>query len=79
MSSLLDRSFPLVISGPSGSGKTTVIRELLSRRDDLRFSVSATSRRARSGERSGVHYIFLDRAEFERRCARGEMLESVVN
>lgn len=75
MTSLFDRTFPVVLSGPSGSGKTTVIRELLSRRSDLRFSVSVTTREARPGERSGVHYIFLEREEFERRCEHGEMLE----
>ena len=66
MTRLFDRTFPVVLSGPSGSGKTTVIRELLLRRNDLRFSVSATTREARSGERSGVHYVFLE---------QGEMLE----
>ncbi len=75
MTSLFDRTFPVVLSGPSGSGKTTVIRELLSRRNDLRFSVSATTREARLGERPGVHYVFHDREEFERRCEHGEMLE----
>lgn len=75
MTDLFDRTFPVVLAGPSGSGKTTVIRELLSRRSDLRFSVSATTREARPGERSGIHYIFLPRAEFERRCEGGEMLE----
>jgi guanylate kinase len=72
---LVDRTFPVVLSGPSGSGKTTVIRELLSRRHDLRFSVSATTRDARAGERSGIHYVFLAREEFESRCEQGEMLE----
>lgn len=75
MTGPFDRTFPVVLSGPSGSGKTTVIRELLSRREDLRFSVSATTRDARSGERSGIHYLFLERAEFERRRDHGGMLE----
>ena len=72
---MLDGSFPIVLAGPSGSGKTTVVRELLARRGDVRFSVSATSRQPRSGERQGVHYTFLERAEFEARLDRGELIE----
>ena len=65
----------LVISGPSGSGKTSVVRDL---RSDPRvtFSVSATTRPRREGERDGVDYHFLDAAEFEARMARGEFLET---
>lgn len=64
-----------MLCGPSGSGKSTVVRELLIRREDLRFSVSATTRRPRTGERSGVDYTFTTRAQFERRIRREEMLE----
>lgn len=70
-----NQGFPLVLAGPSGSGKTTVARELLTRRDDLRFSVSVTSREPRAGEKTGVHYTFLERVEFEASRGRGELLE----
>jgi guanylate kinase len=70
-----DSTFPIVLAGPSGSGKTTLVREILDRRGDLRFSVSVTSRKPRAGENSGVHYTFLERAEFDKRCSRGELLE----
>lgn len=72
---IVDRSFPIVLCGPSGSGKSTVIRELLARRDDLRFSVSATTRRPRTDERPGVDYTFTTRARFEGLTRGGEMLE----
>ena len=39
-----------IISGPSGVGKSTVLRELLRDRDDLYFSISATTRTPREGE-----------------------------
>jgi guanylate kinase len=59
----------VVISGPSGAGKSTVIRELLSAEDrfekPLFFSVSSTTRPPRAGERDGVHYHFISRADFE--------------
>jgi len=65
----------LVLSGPSGVGKSSVVSRLRSRHPDLVFSVSATTRAARSGEVDGVHYRFVDRAEFEAMIARGQLLE----
>ena len=68
-------AFLLVLSAPSGTGKTTIAKSLLAARDDVAFSVSATTRRPREGEIEGVDYHFLDRAEFEQRIDRGEFLE----
>ena len=64
----------IVISGPAGSGKGTVNAKLLES-PDYAFSVSATTRAPRPGEVDGVNYRFISREEFERRIARGEMLE----
>ena len=55
----------LVVSGPSGAGKSTVIRRMMEGRDDLRFSVSATTRPPRAGEADGRDYFFLSREQFE--------------
>lgn len=65
----------VVISGASGVGKGTVLKEMMSRRPDLLFSVSATTRSPRPGEEDGVHYYFISREEFEGMIARGEFLE----
>lgn len=65
----------LVLSSPSGGGKTTIARKLLQGRDDLGYSVSATTRPMRPGEQDGRDYHFLSRAEFERRRAAEEFLE----
>ena len=65
----------IVLSGPSGVGKSTVISELLGQRQDIYFSVSFTTRQPRMGEADGVNYNFVDRAEFERMIAAGELLE----
>ena len=65
----------IVLSGPSGVGKSTVISELLGQRQDIYFSVSFTPRQPRVGEADGVNYNFVDRAEFERMIAAGELLE----
>jgi guanylate kinase len=67
--------FLLVLSAPSGGGKTTIARSLLQARDDLGYSVSATTRPRREDERDGVDYHFLSREEFLRRIEAGEFLE----
>ena len=64
-----------VVSGPSGVGKSTVVRALLERCPQVWLSVSATTRPARPGEVNGEHYFFLDRDQFERMVAHGELLE----
>jgi guanylate kinase len=69
------RPFFLVLSAPSGGGKTTIAKMLLQGREDLGYSVSATTRSKRPGERDGVDYYFLSREEFERRQQNGEFLE----
>ncbi|MGZ3498501.1 MAG: guanylate kinase [Vulcanimicrobiaceae bacterium] len=64
-----------VVSGPSGAGKDTLVDALRARMPRLRYSVSATTREPRPGEREGEHYFFLTREEFERRLAAGGFLE----
>jgi len=65
----------LVLSAPSGGGKTTIAKKLLQVRNDLGYSVSATTRAMRNGEKEGVDYHFLERPEFERRRDAHEFLE----
>lgn len=67
--------FLLILSSPSGTGKTTITKALLAARDDLGFSVSATTRSPRAGEADGVDYHFLTPGEFERRRMTGAFLE----
>jgi guanylate kinase len=69
------KPFLLVLSSPSGGGKTTIAKSLLQARDDLAYSVSATTRPIREGEREGVDYHFLSREEFLRRVEAGEFIE----
>ncbi|MDK2784197.1 MAG: guanylate kinase [Bacillota bacterium] len=65
----------IVLSGPSGAGKGTVCQLLRQRNPRLAYSVSATTRAPRPGEKHGVNYFFLNREEFETWRARGEFLE----
>ena len=72
------KPFLLVLSSPSGGGKTTIARRLLQGRDDLGYSVSATTRAMRPGEVDGVDYHFISHDEFERRAVAGEFIECAV-
>lgn len=65
----------LVISGPSGVGKSTIIHGMLERYPEMYFSVSATTREKREGDREGVTYLFKTRAEFEAMIAQGAFYE----
>jgi len=67
--------FLLILSSPSGGGKTTIAHRLIEARNDLEYSISATTRTLRRGERDGVDYYFLSPEEFERRRDEGAFLE----
>ena len=65
----------ILISGPSGTGKSTVISRLMRLRDDVCFSVSATTRAPRPGEVDGADYFFVTRTTFDAMVASDELLE----
>ncbi len=65
----------VVISGPGGVGKDTLIERLLERDPRVRYSVSYTTRPRRPYEMDGVHYTFVDMAEFRRLIQEDEFLE----
>lgn len=65
----------IVVSGPSGSGKGTLCAMLRQALPNLAYSVSATTRQPRPGERNEVDYFFIPDAEFQQLIDRGEFLE----
>ncbi|HIK27423.1 MAG: guanylate kinase [Oscillatoriaceae bacterium SKW80] len=65
----------IVLTGPSGVGKGTLLRALLRRHPELYLSVSVTTRSPRKGEINGKHYYFIDRQQFEKLAANGDLLE----
>lgn len=69
------RGRTFIVSGPSGVGKSTVLKALLDRRQNVYFSVSATTREIRPGEENGVHYHFLEVDTFRQWITREEFLE----
>ena len=70
-----NRGTLLVLSGPSGVGKSTVLRKLMDGREDMCFSVSATTRSPRPGEEDGVDYFFVSRERFQRMIEEEALLE----
>ncbi len=64
-----------VISGSSGVGKGTVIKSLLAKRDDIKLSISYTTRTPRTGEIDGVNYFFRSKEDFMKAVENDEFLE----
>ena len=72
---LRPRASALVLCAPSGSGKTTLANRLVAAFDRFEFSVSATTRAARVGERDGVDYHFVDERAFRKMAEADELAE----
>jgi guanylate kinase len=70
------RGLMLVLSSPSGAGKTTLSRKLLKADKSVELSVSVTTRPRRAGEKHGRDYPFIQKPQFEKMRAGGELLES---
>ena len=64
-----------VITGPSGVGKGTIVRKILDKHIDVWLSVSATTRKPRSGENEGKDYFFLDKKKFQQIIDKKGFLE----
>ncbi|MBN1828961.1 MAG: guanylate kinase [Deltaproteobacteria bacterium] len=72
-------SLLLIVSAPSGAGKTTICRRLLEQEENLKFSVSCTTRKPRPGERDGRDYYFISPDDFRCRIQNGEFVEYAEN
>ena len=64
-----------IISGSSGVGKGTLIKEFLSKADNVYLSVSSTTRKPREGEVHGENYFFVSREDFQKSIDNGDFLE----
>ena len=66
----------IILCAPSGSGKTTLAKHLLNQEMfNLRFSISATTRKKRENETNGIDYHFITIKEFENKISQGEFIE----
>ena len=72
---LARRGLMFILSSPSGAGKTTISRMLLEADSEIKLSVSVTTRPPRPGEVDGVHYYFVDDADFDRMVEEDDFYE----
>lgn len=75
MEDLKKKAKLIIFSAPSGSGKTTLVHYVMSQLPNLEFSVSATNRKARPGEKDGVDYYYLSTELFKEKISRNEFVE----
>lgn len=72
----MSKGLLIIISGPSGAGKGTVCKGLMSMQlPELEVSVSATTRKPRTGELEGISYFFKEKEEFEQMINQNEFIE----
>lgn len=71
---LLGRLF--VVAAPSGAGKTSLVTQLVEQVEDMRISISYTTRPPRPGDENGKDYYFVDHQQFSAMQAEGAFLES---
>lgn len=71
----LNKGILYVVSAPSGCGKGTILETVLKNNPNIFYSVSATTRGSREGEKDGVNYYFHTKEEFEKLIASDGMLE----
>jgi len=64
-----------VISSPSGCGKNTIINEIRKTETDVEYSISATTRPPRKGEKEGVNYFFYNETTFQNAIKAKAFLE----
>ena len=71
----MDQSTLYIVAAPSGAGKTSLINALVHQIDDLKVSISHTTRPQRPGEVDAEHYYFIDKARFEKMVQEKKFFE----
>ena len=74
---MMEKGVLFVVSAPSGCGKGTILSRILKNKK-FYYSVSATTRQPREGEKDGVNYRFLDNTQFEKLIAENAFLEHAI-
>ena len=64
-----------IVSAPSGTGKTTICKKIMAAMDNVKTSVSHTTRRPRRGEVDGEDYLFVSEKKFKDMVRKGEFVE----
>lgn len=71
----IKRGCLIIFSGPSGAGKDTILNRIMDKKENLKLSVSHTTRPPRAGEEEGKNYYFVSKDKFMKMVENGEMLE----
>ena len=74
----MSRGTLFIVTAPSGAGKTSLVKALIEREQQLRVSVSHTTRAKRPGEECGVNYHFVGEAAFMKMLRKGNFFESAL-
>jgi len=65
----------IIVSAPSGTGKGAIIKKLIEKDSNIRYSISVTTRKPRNNEVNNVNYFFVTREEFEKMIINKELIE----
>ncbi len=71
------RGAMFIVEGPSGVGKGTIVKEVLKRDPNIKFSVSVTTRQKREGEVDGVDYYFISDEKYNQLMKEDAFYECV--
>lgn len=71
------RGAMFIIEAPSGTGKTSVIKKLMTLDNNLKFSVSVTTRQPREGEKDGVDYFYISNEKYDELLKQDAFYEHV--
>ena len=74
---LKDKGLLVVLSAPAGCGKDTVLAEVKKTDENVKQSISMTTRAPRDGETDGVDYYFTSQEDFENKINENGFLEYV--
>ncbi len=74
----MNKNFLIVLSSPSGGGKTTLCNMVLNNFEDIKYSISATTRPKRKNEIDGKHYFFMTEEEFKEKEKQGFFIETAL-
>lgn len=64
-----------IVAAPSGAGKTTLVRALVKKIENIKISISYTTRAPRPGEQEGVDYFFVTGSQFQQMIIEQAFLE----
>ena len=71
------RGAMFIIEAPSGTGKSAVVKEILKRDSNIKFSVSVTTRKPRENEVDGVDYYYVTNEQYDEFLAQDAFYEHV--